>query len=49
MKRIVVDGCDLLIPGVFVGWMQVSDLMIGVTMVISTAVSGGDAWVKAQG
>ncbi|KAB8208365.1 peroxisomal biogenesis factor 11 [Aspergillus parasiticus] len=49
MKRIVVDGCDLLIPGVFVGWMQVSDLMIGVTMVISTVVSGGDAWVKAQG
>ncbi|GMG34372.1 unnamed protein product [Aspergillus oryzae] len=49
MKRIVVDGCDLLIPGVFVGWMHVSDLMIGVTMVISTVVSGGDAWVKAQG
>ncbi|OGM51115.1 peroxin PEX11-1 [Aspergillus bombycis] len=49
MKRIVVDGCDLLIPGVFVGWMQISDLVIGVTMVISTVVSGGDAWVKAQG
>ncbi|KAE8373356.1 peroxisomal biogenesis factor 11 [Aspergillus bertholletiae] len=48
MKRIVVDGCDLLIPGVFVGWMQISDLVIGVTMVISTVVSGGDAWVKAQ-
>ncbi|KAE8136019.1 peroxisomal biogenesis factor 11 [Aspergillus pseudotamarii] len=49
MKRIVVDGCDLLIPGVFVGWMQISELVIGVTMVISTVVSGGDAWVKAQG
>ncbi|KAE8409917.1 peroxisomal biogenesis factor 11 [Aspergillus pseudonomiae] len=48
MKRIVADGCDLLIPGVFVGWMQISDLMISVTMVISTVVSGGDAWVKAQ-
>jgi hypothetical protein len=48
MKRIVVDGCDLLIPGAFVGWMQVSDLVVGVTMVISTVVSGGDVWGRAQ-
>ncbi|KAE8386265.1 peroxisomal biogenesis factor 11 [Aspergillus alliaceus] len=48
VKRIVVDGCDLLIPGVFVGWMNASELMVGVTMVVSTVVSGGDVWGRAQ-
>ncbi|GIK05597.1 hypothetical protein Aspvir_009710 [Aspergillus viridinutans] len=33
MKRIVVDGCDLLIPGVFLGWIQVSEVVVGMAMV----------------
>ncbi|KAE8356967.1 hypothetical protein BDV28DRAFT_144635 [Aspergillus coremiiformis] len=49
LKQVVVDGCDLLIPGVFVGWMQVSDLVVGVAMAVSTVLSGGDVWGRAQG
>ncbi|RHZ53105.1 PEX11 domain protein [Aspergillus thermomutatus] len=48
VKRIVVDGCDLLIPGVFLGWIQVSDVVVGMAMVVSTLVAGRDVWVKAQ-
>ncbi|KAF7166629.1 hypothetical protein CNMCM6106_002372 [Aspergillus hiratsukae] len=35
VKRIVVDGCDLLIPGVFLGWIQVSEVVVGMAMVMS--------------
>ncbi|GIC88046.1 PEX11 domain protein [Aspergillus udagawae] len=48
MKRIVVDGCDLLIPGVFLGWIPVSELVVGMAMVVSTLVAGRDIWIKAQ-
>ncbi|KAH1669698.1 hypothetical protein KXV65_004776 [Aspergillus fumigatus] len=48
MKRIVVDGCDLLIPGVFLGWIQVSEVVVGMAMVVSTLVAGRDIWIKAQ-
>jgi hypothetical protein len=48
MKRIVVDGCDLLIPGVFLGWIQASEVVVGMAMVVSTLVAGRDIWIKAQ-
>jgi hypothetical protein len=48
MKRIVVDGCDLLIPGVFLGWIRVSEVVVGMAMVVSTLVAGRDIWIKAQ-
>ncbi|KAL5358770.1 peroxisomal biogenesis factor 11 [Aspergillus floccosus] len=48
VKRIVVDGCDLLIPGTFVGWIEASDLTVAMAMVASTLVSGRDVWVNAQ-
>lgn len=48
VKSVVVDGCDLLLPGTFLGWMEASEAMIGVTMVLSTLVSGGDVWDRAQ-
>ncbi|EAW16237.1 PEX11 domain protein [Aspergillus fischeri NRRL 181] len=48
IKRIVVDGCDLLIPGAFLGWIQVSEVVVGMAMVVSTLVAGRDIWIKAQ-
>jgi hypothetical protein len=48
VKRIVVDGCDLLIPGVFLGWIQASEVVVGMAMVVSTLVAGRDIWIKAQ-
>lgn len=49
LKRIVVDGCDLLIPGVFLGWVGVGDAVVGAGMVVSTLVSGGDVWGRVNG
>ncbi|EAW06519.1 PEX11 domain protein [Aspergillus clavatus NRRL 1] len=48
VRRVVVDGCDLLIPGASLGWMAVSDLVVGMAMVVSTLVAGRDVWMKAQ-
>lgn len=48
VKGIIVDSCDLLISGSILGWIAVSDLGVGVAMVISTVVSGKDVWKKAQ-
>ena len=44
MKRIVIDACDLLIPGAFLGWTGVGKEVVGVGMVVSTMVSGRDLW-----
>ncbi|KAJ5128176.1 peroxisomal biogenesis factor 11, partial [Penicillium atrosanguineum] len=42
VKRIIVDSCDLLIPGSILGWIAVSDLGVAVAMLFSTVVSGKD-------
>ncbi|OJK02221.1 hypothetical protein ASPACDRAFT_114930 [Aspergillus aculeatus ATCC 16872] len=44
LKRVVVDGCDLLIPGTYLGWMGVGPLGVGVGMVVSTVVSLREIW-----
>lgn len=46
VKRIVVDGCDLLIPGAFLGWIRVGELGVGVAMLMSTLVAGRDLWAS---
>lgn len=48
VKRIVVDGCDLLLPGSFLGWVPVGDVGVGLAMVVSTVVASRDIWIKAQ-
>lgn len=44
VKRIVVDGCDLLIPGSFLHWTPFSDFEVGQAMVVSTAIASRDIW-----
>ncbi|KAL5355812.1 peroxisomal biogenesis factor 11 [Aspergillus floccosus] len=48
LKRMIVDACDLTLPGSFLGWTPVGDLGVGVAMVISTIVASQDIWAKAQ-
>ena len=48
VKQIIVDACDLTLPGSFIGWLPVSDLLVGMAMVISTILSAEEHWVKAQ-
>ncbi|PYH46467.1 PEX11 domain protein [Aspergillus saccharolyticus JOP 1030-1] len=45
VKRVVVDGCDLLIPGTYLGWVVgMGQLQVGVGMVVSTLVSLREIW-----
>ncbi|GES63639.1 hypothetical protein ATEIFO6365_0007032600 [Aspergillus terreus] len=39
VKRIVIDGCDLLIPGTFVGWIEASDLTVAIGMVVIHSIT----------
>lgn len=48
VKGIIVDGCDILQPGSFLGWIQATPTQVGVAMVISTLVTSKDIWVKAN-
>ncbi|KAJ5732226.1 hypothetical protein N7493_003707 [Penicillium malachiteum] len=46
VKRIVVDSCDLLLPAELLNWMPTGDLVLGVTMVLSTILTGSDIWAR---
>lgn len=48
VKRVLVDGCDLLIPGEFLGWTRIGNEMVGMAMVLSTVVGGREIWMKAS-
>ena len=46
-KRLVIDSCDLLIPGSYLGWIPADSLTVGMTTVASTLLAMGDIWVSA--
>ncbi|CRG90882.1 hypothetical protein PISL3812_07928 [Talaromyces islandicus] len=48
VRGIIVDGCDILLPGSFLGWIQATPTQVGVGMVVSTLVTSRDIWVKAN-
>lgn len=48
VQRMVVDACDLTLPGSFLGWIAVGDLEVGAAMVVSTLVASRGIWVRAQ-
>lgn len=48
-KRIVVDGCDLLIPGAVLGWTPFGDFGVGLAMLVSTGVVSRDIWTGVNG
>ncbi|KAL4952486.1 peroxisomal biogenesis factor 11 [Aspergillus filifer] len=48
IKRIIIDGCDLTLPGSFIGWVPASGLQIGVGMVVSTLLAGHEVWLRQQ-
>lgn len=45
-KQIVVESCDLLIPAELLGWYPTGDLILGVTMVLSTLITGHAIWSR---
>jgi hypothetical protein len=48
IKKIVVDGCDLFIPGSTTGWMVVSTANVGMLSVVSTVLAATDIWTRVQ-
>ncbi|KAJ0425065.1 peroxisomal biogenesis factor 11 [Aspergillus carlsbadensis] len=48
VKRIVIDACDLTLPGSFIGWVPVTGLQIGIAMVVSTLLAAHGIWVAQQ-
>jgi hypothetical protein len=48
MKTIVIDGCDLLIPGFVTGWLDTSSAMVGFAGILSTLLASGDVWKRVQ-
>jgi len=48
MKKIVIDGCDLFIPGAITGWMVLSTANVGLLSVVSTVLAATDIWIRVQ-
>lgn len=48
LERIVVDSCDLTLPGSFLGWIPQGDFEVGVAMVVSTTLASREIWARAQ-
>lgn len=47
LERLLVDLCDLTLPGSFLGWIPLGDFGVGVAMVVSTIVASREMWVRA--
>ncbi|KAH7384733.1 peroxisomal biogenesis factor 11 [Cadophora sp. MPI-SDFR-AT-0126] len=46
VKKIMIDGCDLSIPGSITGWLAVSSSNVGILCIVSTVLAGYDIWDK---
>ncbi|KAL5341198.1 peroxisomal biogenesis factor 11 [Aspergillus crustosus] len=44
-KRIIIDVCDLTLPGSFIGWVPVTGLQIGLAMLVSTSLAAHNIWL----
>jgi hypothetical protein len=47
-RRLVADCCDLLIPGLVVGWTETSLLVTGYSGAVSSALALGEIWRKLR-
>jgi hypothetical protein len=47
-RQLIIDGCDLLIPGAAVGWLALDPITVGVAGTISALVGGSDAWTRVN-
>lgn len=47
-SQLVIDSCDLFIPGAAVGWIPIGPLFIGTASTISTTVAAAQIWSRVQ-
>lgn len=48
VKKLVIDCCDLFIPGFTTGWLVVSSGTVGILGIISTVLASSDIWERVQ-
>jgi Peroxisomal biogenesis factor 11 (PEX11) len=48
VNSLIVDSCDIIIPGSFLGWIQASPTQVGIVMIVTTVLSSRDIWNKAN-
>ena len=48
VTNLVIDGCDLVIPGSAVGWTPLDKTIVGTAMAISTILAGRRIWSTVQ-
>jgi len=44
LKQLIMDGCDLLIPGSALGWLPASPLVVGIAMAVSSFLAIQRIW-----
>lgn len=47
-KDLLVDMCDLMIPAVTVGWVEMDPSVLGVIILVSTLGAGSDIWRESR-
>ncbi|KAE9973597.1 hypothetical protein EG327_009023 [Venturia inaequalis] len=47
-RQILIDGCDLFVPGAAVGWIPIESLSVGLFMSVSSVLAMGSMWPKIQ-
>ena len=47
-RQLVIDCCDIFIPGASVGWIPVSNTVVGTAQFISTILAGQLIWKRVQ-
>ncbi|CAD0015373.1 unnamed protein product [Aureobasidium pullulans] len=47
-SNLVLDCCDILIPGSAVGWIPVDSVTVGIASSISSIIAGQQIWARVQ-
>ncbi|KAJ9609748.1 hypothetical protein H2200_006076 [Cladophialophora chaetospira] len=47
-RQLVIDSCDVIIPGAAVGWLSLDPVTVGIAGTISALVGGSDAWARVN-
>lgn len=47
-RKLLIDCCDLLLPGSTLNWIPLDPVVVGATGCISSLTSMGDIWIRVQ-
>jgi len=48
VKKLVLDGCDLLVPGHHTGWIRTNSALVGEASVMSTLLTAAEVWKRVN-